>query len=203
MMKTYVFVAVNKDKWRKKRKNFCFLKTKCVKTLPKPKRKWYSVDEKLEYVNYTRGKDSMSIFDVANYILKKSGPMTTMKLEKLCYYAQAWSLAWDEIPLFDEDFQAWANGPVCPSLFDTHRGMFLVKPDYCDQIKNSSAVFTDDQKETIDTVLRYYGDKTPQWLSDLTHSELPWKNARGATPAGAQCNTIISKESMQQYYGGL
>lgn len=36
MMKTYVFVAVNKDKWRKKRKNFCFLKTKYVKTLPKP-----------------------------------------------------------------------------------------------------------------------------------------------------------------------
>ena len=37
MMKTYVFVAVNKDKWRKKRKNFCFLKTKYVKTLPKTK----------------------------------------------------------------------------------------------------------------------------------------------------------------------
>ena len=27
-MKTYVFVAVNKDKWRKKRKNFCFFKNK-------------------------------------------------------------------------------------------------------------------------------------------------------------------------------
>ena len=37
-----------------------------------------------------------TIFDVASYILSKQGPMTTMKLEKLCYYAQAWSLVWDE-----------------------------------------------------------------------------------------------------------
>ena len=153
--------------------------------------------------NYTDGRDCMSIFDVASYILKKSGPITTMKLEKLCYYAQAWSLAWDEVPLFNEDFQAWANGPVCPALFDTHRGMFLVDADYCEQVKNSTAIFTDDQKETIDTVLKYYGDKSPQWLSDLTHSEEPWKIARGSTPIGAQCNTIISKESMQEYYGGL
>ena len=145
----------------------------------------------------------MSVFSVANYILKKAGPMTTMKLQKLCFYAQAWSLAWDEQPLFDEDFQAWANGPVCPSLFDTHRGQFYVTSDYCEQVRNSENNFTDEQKETIDKVLEYYGDKSPQWLSNLTHSELPWIYARGNTPVGAQCREIITKESMQQYYGGL
>ena len=35
-----------------------------------------------------------SIFDVAAYVLDKLGVMTTMKLEKLCYYSQAWSLVW-------------------------------------------------------------------------------------------------------------
>lgn len=45
-----------------------------------------------------------TVFDVACYILSKQGCMTTMKLEKLCYYAQAWSLVWDERPLFDEEF---------------------------------------------------------------------------------------------------
>jgi uncharacterized phage-associated protein len=52
-----------------------------------------------------------TIFDVAYYILDELGEMSTMKLQKLCYYVQAWSLAWDENPLFDEDFQAWAKGP--------------------------------------------------------------------------------------------
>ena len=58
-----------------------------------------------------------TVFDVAFYILDKLGDMSTMKLQKLCYYAQAWSLAWDGFPLFDEEFQAWANGPVCRELY--------------------------------------------------------------------------------------
>ena len=51
------------------------------------------------------------IQDVAEYILKLHGPMTVMKLQKLCYYAQAWSLVWDDRPLFKERLEAWANGP--------------------------------------------------------------------------------------------
>ena len=31
--------------------------------------------------------DQRTIFDVAKYILTKLGPMTTMKLQKLCYYS--------------------------------------------------------------------------------------------------------------------
>lgn len=38
-MKTYVFVAVNKDKWRKKRKNFCFFKNKIRQNPSKTKKK--------------------------------------------------------------------------------------------------------------------------------------------------------------------
>lgn len=30
-----------------------------------------------------------NVFDVAKYILEKKGIMSTMKLQKLCYYAQA------------------------------------------------------------------------------------------------------------------
>ena len=30
-----------------------------------------------------------NVFDVAAYILKKHGPMTAMKLQKLVYYSQA------------------------------------------------------------------------------------------------------------------
>ena len=43
-----------------------------------------------------------TIYDVAKYILDKKGQLTTMKLQKLLYYTQAWTLAWDDKPLFDE-----------------------------------------------------------------------------------------------------
>ena len=70
-----------------------------------------------------------NVFDTAKYILEQSGPMSTMKLQKLCYYSQAWSLVWDDSPLFEEDFQAWANGPVCPELFFKTQGKYSVNAD--------------------------------------------------------------------------
>ena len=35
-----------------------------------------------------------SVLNVAQYVLNKVGDMTTLKLQKLVYYCQAWSLAW-------------------------------------------------------------------------------------------------------------
>lgn len=142
-----------------------------------------------------------NVYNVAKYILQKYGRMTTMKLEKIVYYCQAWSLVWDELPLFQEDFQAWANGPVCPELFQRHKGLFIADESLFQDIPDYP--FTPAQLETIQSVLSYYGDKDPQWLSELTHKEAPWKEARAGIAAGTPCENIISKESMQQYYGGL
>jgi uncharacterized phage-associated protein len=47
-----------------------------------------------------------NIFDVAKYILHAiGGQMSTMKLQKLCYYCQAWHLAWNWTLMFPEDFE--------------------------------------------------------------------------------------------------
>ena len=61
-----------------------------------------------------------TVFDVAKYIAEKTGELTAMKLQKLVYYAEAWNLAWDGEPLFSENFEAWANGPVVPELYQRH-----------------------------------------------------------------------------------
>jgi len=45
-------------------------------------------------------KIKTNCFDVAAYILSKKAPMPAMKLQKLVYYAQSWSLVWDDEPLF-------------------------------------------------------------------------------------------------------
>lgn len=141
-----------------------------------------------------------NVFDVAKYILTKQGRLSTMKLQKLCYYAQAWSLVWDDEPLFDEEFEAWANGPVCRDLFMHTQGKFSVSAD--DEPGNIDNL-TENQKDTIDKVLEYYGKHDAQWLSQLTHMEDPWNKARVDVPAGAGCQNIITKESMAEYYGGL
>ena len=141
-----------------------------------------------------------NVFDTAEYILEKSGRMSTMKLQKLCYYAQAWSLVWDDVPLFDEDFQAWANGPVCPELFQKTKGNFSVEAS---DETGGDGDLDDNAKDTIDRVIEHYGKHNAQWLSQLTHMEKPWNEAREGLPLGAICDNIISKESMAMYYGGL
>lgn len=55
-----------------------------------------------------------NVFDVAQYIVNKTGRISSIKLQKLVYYSKAWSLVWDDDPLFTEEVQAWAHGPVVP-----------------------------------------------------------------------------------------
>ena len=140
-----------------------------------------------------------SVHNVAAYILRKFGPMTAMKLQKLVYYSQAWSLVWEERVLFSEPIQAWANGPVVPELYARHRGQLQVK-DW--QWGNPDALDPKDQ-DTVDAVIKFYGDKTAQWLSDLTHREDPWREARQGVPPGDWSSNEISPASMHEYYSGL
>lgn len=141
-----------------------------------------------------------TVLDVARYILEQRGPMTAMKLQKLCYYSQAWSLVWDDKPLFDDVIEAWANGPVSPRLYDQHRSMFSVGKD---SIKGDASALSRIQRETVDAVLTHYGDKSPQWLSDLTHSEDPWTDARDGLKPGERGDNEISHAAMVEYYGAL
>ena len=142
---------------------------------------------------------SLSVHDVAAYILKKQGEMSAMKLQKLVYYSQAWSLVWDEKPLFKAKIEAWANGPVVPLLYHQHRGQFSVKewPD------GDYTKITGEAKTTVDSVLKFYGDKTGHWLSELTHKERPWRDAREGLSDDDRSNREITLAAMAEYYGGL
>ncbi|MDX0512716.1 DUF4065 domain-containing protein [Sinorhizobium medicae] len=142
----------------------------------------------------------MAAIDVATYVLEQKGEMSAMKLQKLVYYSQAWSLVWDERPLFDESIEAWANGPVCPALYARHRGNFLVTAG---TFGGNSAILDATAKETIDRVLEFYGDKPAQWLSELTHIERPWLEARDGVPVGARCSNVIEHAAMAEYYAAL
>ena len=145
----------------------------------------------------------VTIIDVAKYILAKRGSMSTMKLQKLCYYSQAWSLVWNDKPLFRENFQAWANGPVCMELFHAHHGRFSVDASTPGIVEGNTKALSDVQKKAIDEVLRFYGNKNGQYLSQLTHLEKPWVNARRGLPDGENCENVITMESMAEYYGSL
>ena len=142
-----------------------------------------------------------TVFDVAKYILDKYGAMSAMKLQKLIYYCQAMSLVWDDVPLLEDDFEAWAKGPVCRSLFNAHKGKFmLTDSDFLNFYAPDVSRLNNEQKETIDAVVGGLIDYPPYVLSDMVHKEKPWLDARGGLPSGARCENVISKEAMAEYY---
>jgi len=142
-----------------------------------------------------------TIFDVAKYILEKCGRMSTWKLQKLCYYSQAWALAWEGEPLFNEDFEAWSNGPVCPELFREHQGKYSV--GIADLKVGNSDALTANEKDDIDVVLKDYGNMEAYDLRAQTHMEAPWINARHGIPEGQRGHEKIGKGAMGEYYGSL
>ena len=145
-------------------------------------------------------RTAVSVHDVAAYILGKLGQMTAMKLQKLVYYSQAWSLVWDDKPLFNERIEAWANGPVVPLLYDAHRGQFELGPLW--RLGNPDSL-SQVNRETIDAVIGFYGKQTSQWLSDLTHQEAPWRDARQGLAPNERSTREIMPFAMAEYYGSL
>src|SRR5579863_6095134 len=138
-----------------------------------------------------------TVFDVADYILSRLGDMSAMKLQKLVYYSQAWSLAWTDRPLFEDEIEAWMKGPVVPALYQKHKGTFLVTTGFFGgHVEN----LTPEEKDVINRVLDFYGPRDPQWLSGLTHLESPWKQARVGLDPEERGNSVISKEAMLEYY---
>ncbi len=117
-----------------------------------------------------------SVHDVAAYILSKAAPMSAMKLQKLCYFAYGYHMAWEDDRLFPEGFEAWANGPVAPSLYACHRGMFNLNDG---DIKGDAGTLSLGQRESIDIVLSTFGEYTAHQLSEMSHqADGPWDQAR-------------------------
>lgn len=121
--------------------------------------------------------------DVAAYILVKRGAMTAMKLQKLCYYAYGYHLAWEERRLFSAHFEAWANGPVSPALYRAHRGRYTLEPG--DIHGGDPDALDRGERESVDCVLDAYGGLSAHQLSVATHREAPWLLARRRASAAS------------------
>lgn len=140
--------------------------------------------------------------DVAAYIVTKMGTLDTMKLQKLLYYSQGWYLAGEGVPLFPEEIQAWANGPVVRDVYAMHRGEFRV--DTPERLGEPDRL-SDAEKAVVDMVITHYGKLSGWELSQASHDEAPWKKARAENHVkdGEPSVVKISEESMQEFFSSL
>lgn len=140
----------------------------------------------------------VEVKDVAKAILTFES-MTHKKLQKLCYYVQAWHLALYDKPLMDTKFEAWVHGPVCPELYHKYKGCGW---DGIEKQTNMPSVIADNEElvELFTQVFRIYGDLDGDQLELLTHEELPWRKARAELPAWMASNREIDDNVIKDFY---
>ncbi len=144
------------------------------------------------------------INDVADFFLYKSA-MSPKKLQKLLYYAYAWTLAIlndnvDDLHtrLFNNRIEAWVHGAVIPEIYEKYK-----QYGWSDIPKKDSfnkAVFSEDEIDVLNQVWDVYGIYSGNQLEEICHKETPWIEARNGLPPYASSNQTISDKTMFIYY---
>lgn len=150
-------------------------------------------------------KQSASALEVAYYFLKlaKADPkfgktVTNKKLQKLLYYAQVWHLVIFDKKLFPEKIQAWVHGPAIPKVYRTFRA-FEFNPITMD-VSGQQIDLTNAQKKFLQNIWDVYGKLDAGYLETLTHSELPWQEARAGLQESESSTREISLETAKKFY---
>ena len=140
-----------------------------------------------------------TIFDVAEWFLSIE-EMTHKKLQKLCYYAQAWSCAICPEPITNATFEAWVHGPVCLELYNKYMdyGFSNIPKN-----PNSPTSFSPEEEEFLMDVWNTYGDMTANSLEVLTHTETPWQKPRLGLAPNENSDRPIDPEDMAVYYRSI
>jgi uncharacterized phage-associated protein len=117
-------------------------------------------------------------------------PVTHMQLQKLLYYAQGWHLALVDAPLFNDEFNKWPFGPVCPTVYDKLKEWKGSPITEC--IASVESTDSEETKKYLKKIWEMYGHYSGIQLMNLSHSESPWINAENY-----KC---ISKNSLKSYF---
>ena len=159
----------------------------------------YSVVKDISLMKEIKPFGKYSVFEIADWFLSKES-MTHKKLQKLCYYAQAWTYALKDFRLEDTDFQAWVHGPVAPILYEKFKSFGY---DSIKLVGSYNCHIEDNDLDILEDVWKTYGDKTGNALEVLTHRELPWIEARRGYADDERCTVVILPETMKCYYKSI
>ncbi len=129
----------------------------------------------------------------------EADPLTDLRLQKLLYYAQAWSLVVRGSELFPEELVAWRHGPVVVEVYKglpQGQGASVIPADeYTEQPD-----LLDEEKEFVGRVWDSYKEHSAIRLARMTHDETPWKNAWGDRPRADVGNDPILVDDMEEYF---
>ena len=141
------------------------------------------------------------IESTAGYILHQCEDISPFALQKLLYYMQGFYYAFYGSFLFEEECEAWVNGPVFPDVYLRHAD-YRYNPNQAKEPYDSS-VFTDEEKAVIRNTIWIFGQYSGKILSRFTKSESPWNKAREGLPEMDPARPLMTKEKMGKFFAAI
>lgn len=145
-----------------------------------------------------------SAADIARYLIHLAScepdgeEMTHLRLQKLLYYVQGWSLAYRGNPMFTSAVEAWDHGPVVRRVYPLFRAYgkdLIPKKEGCVPDGLSAA-----DKRFVDAIWANYRQYSASKLRDMTHAEDPWREAFRPDPKRATHPNEISQDAMLKFF---
>lgn len=138
---------------------------------------------------------------VTRYMLTKAVEITPLALQNLLYYAQAFFHALYNEPLFPDDCQAWALGPVYPDIYYRYKdyGYNPIEKSLPED-ENDFSELTTRELSFLDAIVDIFGMYSGQVLSKITHNEQPWIEARGSLLPSDRSVTVIKRDTIDAYF---
>jgi putative zinc finger/helix-turn-helix YgiT family protein len=140
----------------------------------------------------------VGIARVADYLVKRTGDMSNMALQKALYYVQGFSYAFQDKPMFSEDCEAWIYGPVYRSVYNQFRlyGYDSIPSEGEPDVTG----FSELERSIMDSVSQHFGCYTGNVLLRFTHNELPWMTSRNGLGVEEKSEAVIPKETIRAYF---
>jgi uncharacterized phage-associated protein len=152
---------------------------------------------------------TLGVMDVANYVIylasqsivgdegEREG-ITNLKLQKILYFIEAYSLVVKGQSMFSDSIQAWEYGPVIPTAYHSFKQN---KSDPIFPEEGYVVLLDEERRKVIEDVWNTFNKFSASRLVEITHRHTPWKEAFKLTQKGLDGE--ISREEIAKYYSGL
>jgi len=153
-----------------------------------------AVDERLINLN----EKTTKIESAVRYLLMQTSEITPLALQKLLYFSQGFQKAFANMFIFEEDCEAWINGPVYRKVYDKYKNHGYNPIE--EELSYENINLSEDEKELLDHIVLYFGRYSGKVLENMTHSEEPWRVSRCGLKDCEISNRIIDKREIGSYF---
>lgn len=137
---------------------------------------------------------------VIKYLLIRCEDFTSLALQKLLYYVQAFYYVFTDNFIFEEDCEAFMKGPVYKSVYERYK-TFGYEEINKDILANDKLNLEDAERNVVESVIKFYSCYSGKILEQMTQNEAPWLLSRtNHINEDGNARKIIEKSLIAEYF---